>query len=292
MRQSVRDAFFDYTAGREGYTPFLYCDTLNLVTTGVGNLVDKGPNHNAPGMPAIEAARLNNVVSSAAMAPALQLPWRRRAQGWTSKNPVVGDLVSPSEVADAWTKVKRQNELVPNFAQRGGFAYAPLTNITLDMEAIQHLFYTTLYNFEATLQTRFTTYDDWPADAQMALLSMAWAMGPNFYKTFKAFSDAANTQNFAIAAEQCEFRGGGAMSNPTSRNYAHRVMFKNAESVKNGGGDYNRLYFSGSSGVPAPATPAVIQSSQNFNPRIGAIAVGSVIAAGLGYVGYEWWKGR
>src|SRR6478735_8862 len=40
MWQSVIDAFTDFSVKFEGKVPHLYLDIKNLVTTGVGNLVD------------------------------------------------------------------------------------------------------------------------------------------------------------------------------------------------------------------------------------------------------------
>lgn len=303
MRQIVRDKFFDFTAGREGFTPFMYCDTLNLVTTGVGNLIDAGPNHN-PGGNSTSAvrARLNNVVSSSAMQPAMGLPWRRKAAGWTSKNPLAGGLVSPSEIAAAWTQVKRQNEVVPDFSQRGGFAYAGLTDLTLDMQGLKDLFNRTLNSFDKTLNNRYPGYENWPADAQLALLSMSWAMGPNF--NFPAFKSAVDRLDFRAAAEQSFFKGGGGtLQNRTGRNAENVIMFTNAADVLKGGVDLDRLFFPGtvgsSDGVlpgarPVPSSGGGV-ANVSGSSAFGTVAiVGAGVAAG-GWAGWELynrWKGK
>jgi len=288
MRQSVRDMFFDYTAGREGFTPFMYCDTLNLVTTGVGNLIDAGPNHN-PGnnSPSIVRARLNNVVSAGAMQPAMSLPWRLKAPGWSSKNPLAGDLVSPSEVADAWTKVKRQNEVVPDFSQQGGFKYAGLTNLTLDMSGLKSLFSRTLNSFDATLRKTYSGYEEWPADAQLATMSMSWAMGPAFFPVlgFTAFKQAVDRLDFQAAAIHSVFKGGGGLLDPASRNFAHNIMFNNAHAVVKAGAGRDRIYFPGA----GPTSSAVSVVSKL---RFGDAAVGVLGSGLLGWTLYDWWKGR
>lgn len=288
MRSSVRDIFFDYTAGREGFTPFMYCDILNLVTTGVGNLIDVGPNHNPGGnSPSAVRARLNNVVSAAAMAPALNLPWRLKAPGWSSKNPLAGELVSPSEAADAWTKVKRQNEAVPDFSQQGGFKYANLTNLTLDMVALKALFSRTLNSFDGTLAKTYPNYDQWPADAQLATMSMSWAMGPAFFPVlgFNSFKQAVDRLDFKSAAVHSIFKGGGSLLDPASRNFAHNIMFNNADAVVKAGAGRDRIYFPGA----GPASSAIAVASKL---RFGDAAVGSVGAGLLGWTLYDWWKGR
>lgn len=40
MYQSVRDYFNTFQTKFEGYLPFMYLDVKNLVTTGMGNLID------------------------------------------------------------------------------------------------------------------------------------------------------------------------------------------------------------------------------------------------------------
>ncbi len=297
-RQVVVDTFFDHTAQREGFTPFPYCDILNLVTSGVGNLIDAGPNHNPGGnSPSIVRARLNNVVSAAAMAPAMRLPWRLRAPGWTSKNPLAGTLVSPAEVADAWTKVKRHNEVVPDFAQRGGFAYKDLTNITLDMASVKQLFNDTLRDFDGKLSIRYPGYSTWPADAQMAILSMAWGMGPNF--NFPAFKAAVDRQDFRAAAIQSFFKGGGGkleapgqdpMETRTGRNAENFVMFHNAADVLKGGVDRDRLFFPGTVGNSSGAVSKGGSIASTTNPRIGQALTTMAGLAAVSAVGWSAWE--
>jgi hypothetical protein len=247
MRQVVRDVFFDFTAEREGFTPFPYADTLNLVSTGVGNKIDNGRQVLQPANTAAERmarAAENTDESAAAMAPALTLPWKKRAPGWTSKNPVAGALVSSAEVADAWLVVKRMNARSPGFAQQGGFKYAGLTNITLDMQGLRQLFERTLNAFDATLSSRYPTYQEWPADAQLATLSMAWAMGPKF--NFPQFKAAVDAGDFEKAAELSFFRGGGGSPNARSgRNKENELMFKNAAMAVKGGANLDLLFFPG-----------------------------------------------
>lgn len=53
---------------------------------------------------------------------------------------------------------------------------------------------------EPILKAGFPGYDDLNAYAQAGLWSMAWAMGPAFWKTFPAFTAAINAGNFKAAA--------------------------------------------------------------------------------------------
>jgi hypothetical protein len=267
----------------------MYADTLNLVTTGVGNLIDNGPNNNPGGnSPSIVRARLNNVISPAAMAPALALPWRFRGDGWTPKNPVARQLASQQDIIQAWALVKGQNQVVPDFSQLGGGKYAPLTNLTLDNDAMDSLYQRTFNSFAATLQKRYPSFSEWPADAQMAAMSMAWAMGPSF--NFPAFTVAVNAGDFAKAAVESYFKGGGGTpSARTGRNKDNFLMFNNADVVAKGGGDLDLLIFPQSSG--SVTTPKSLVAS--LNSTTAKIETGIAVAAfsGAVYGAYRWWKG-
>jgi len=287
MFKSVRDAFFDYTVNKEGFTPYLYADTLNLVTTGVGNLVDAGPNFS--GNTSVERARLNNIVSAAAMAPALSLPWKMKGAGWkpTADGITTNGDASRQNVIDAWTAVKQQNQFVPDFSQRGGGAYQNLTPLTLTMQDMRDLFNRTLNDFDSKLSVHFPGYESFPADAQFALLSMAWAMGPNF--NFPQLKSALDKRDFQSAIPLSFFKGGGGTPDkPTGRNADNQIMFATAATVERLGADSSQLYFPGtSSSVRAPIianAAALIRMAETS----GAI----LATAGLGYGVYRWWSKR
>jgi hypothetical protein len=296
MRASVRNAFFDYTAGREGFTPFMYADTLNLVTTGVGNLIDAG-------------ARNGMDTSAQAMAPAMGLPWHHKAGGWSPKNPVTdGIRASESEIRAAWIQTKEAG-----MQAKGGFAYQNLTRLSLDIEGLKTLFNKTLNSFDASLSKHYPGYENWPADAQLAILSMSWAMGPAFHPVlgFAPFFEAVGREDFAAAAPASVFKGGGALEDPNkpprdvkliSRNAAHQIMFANAANVVKAGGDRESLFFPIKGGIATPVAPAATPGGvlapfgtalTNFkpNPRVTLGAAAGVAGAGLlGYGLFAWWK--
>lgn len=236
MRQVVRDVFFDFTAKREGFTPFMYCDTLNLVTTGVGNLIDNG-------------ARNGFDISDAAMAPAMKLPWKIKGPGWTPKNPVAAGNASSAEIKESWirTKLRQQDDaafIAAGGIKQGGFKYANFQPLTLDMDGLKALFTTTMNRFDQTLASRYPNYAEWPADAQLAAMSMAWAMGPAF--NFPAFKAATDRLDFAAAADNSFFKGGGGtLEARAGRNAENFAMFNNAAMVVKGGADRDRLFFPG-----------------------------------------------
>jgi hypothetical protein len=281
MRQVIKDTFFDFSAQREGFTPFMYCDTLNLVTTGIGNLIDNG-------------ARNGFDISENAMAPAMNLPWKFKGPGWTSKNPVAAGPASKEEIREAWTRTKLREQSEPGFNKRGGFAYAGFQPLTLDLQGLKELFNRTLTRFDSTISQRYPGYETWPADAQQAILSMAWAMGPAF--NFPAFKAAVDKLDFRKAAELSFFKGGGGtLENRTGRNRENVIMFTNAADVLKAGVDPDRLFFPGtvgsSSGVgPTGGGGAGIANISGSNPRIGDVAIIGGGVAAIGWAGWELFK--
>lgn len=279
MRQVIRDTFFDFTAQREGFTPFMYCDTLNLVTTGVGNLIDAGPRNGFD-------------ISERAMAPAMNLPWKFKGPGWTSKNPVAAGNASQVEIRECWIRTKLKEQETPGFNKRGGFAYAGFQPLTLDLQGLKDLFNRTLASFDRTLESRYPGYQKAPADAQLALLSMAWAMGPAF--SFPQFKAAFDAEDFRKAGELSFFKGGGGtMENRTGRNRDNVIMFTNAADVVKGGVDRDRLFFPGSPPTSAGILP--VANISGSNPRIGNVAIigaGAVAAGWAGWELFKHWKGK
>ncbi|GAB2631505.1 hypothetical protein [Nocardia goodfellowii] len=74
----------------------------------------------------------------------------------------------------------------------------------------------------------FAAFNSWPADAQLGLLSMGWAMGPKFH--FPRFQDAACTRDWLRCAATCRI-------NPESgrmprRNDRNQQLFRNAFRVE------------------------------------------------------------
>lgn len=299
MRQVVRDTFFDFTAQREGFTPFMYCDTLNLVTTGVGNLIDNG-------------ARNGFDISANAMAPALSLPWKIKGPGWTSKNPVAAGDASQAEIRESWIRTKLKEQESPGFNKRGGFAYSGFQPLTLDMAGLKDLFSKTMNRFDATLAARYSNYADWPADAQLALMSMAWAMGPGF--NFPSFKAATDVLDFKSAAIRSFFKGGGGTleapggdpeMSRSGRNLDNFHMFNTADAVVKAGADRDRLFFPGgfsagggqlpSNGTgPGQSGPGVIAPTSIVAKaeKTALFGAGAAAAGLLGWEAFKWWDGR
>jgi GH24 family phage-related lysozyme (muramidase) len=197
MRQSVQDRFRTFTEPLEGVVPYMYQDVKGLITIGIGNLIDP-------------------------ISLALPLPFRfKSGQGVKA-----GQFASGADITTEWNFIKRQPEL----ARKGHLACAPITKLELNDNTINRLVIEKLQQNELFLKRRapFRNFDDWPADAQLGLLSMAYAMGPGFQ--FPKFSEACQNLDFDTAAEECKMQEAG---NPgvIPRNQANSQLFRNAAAV-------------------------------------------------------------
>src|SRR5215469_10503422 len=205
MRQAVRDNFKSFNTKFEGYLDFMYGDVKNLVTTGMGNLIDP-------------------------IGQALSLPWVNAD----------GSPASQQQITDAWNAVKARTDL----NQKGGRAYKSVTSIRLTDDGINQLFMSRADSNEKYLKKTYPGFDNWPADAQLALHSMAWAMGPAFkFPTFKADVNA-DPPDFAKAAIDSHMNAAG---NPglVPRNAANKKLFENAAAVLKYNADPDKLYYPG-----------------------------------------------
>ncbi len=122
----------------EGTVATMYTDILNLVTIGVGNLIDP-------------------------VGTALGLPFVYRD----------GSPATQAEIATEWHRVKDGG-----FAHLGWTAAAKGATLHLTPEGITSLVLGKLRQLDAYLAKRFPNWEQWPASAQRAALSMAWAAGP------------------------------------------------------------------------------------------------------------------
>jgi hypothetical protein len=185
----------------------MYLDVLGLVTVGVGNLIDP-----------VETA--------------LALPFQFK------NDP--GTAATQDQIAEEWQTLKSDTSL----ATKGYKACALVTRLELSDDAINSLILSRLTQNESFLKRQqwFQGFDSWPADAQLGLLSMAWAMGPGGPGEFPHFRAACQSLDFAAAAAQCKMNEAG---NPglIPRNQANFTLFSNAAAVLAGGLDRSTLHY-------------------------------------------------
>lgn len=207
MYQSVHDAFYDFNARSnfEGYVTWMYLDVAGFVTIGVGNKIDP-------------------------INLALNLPFEYADQP--------GSQASQEDITAAWNTVKSRTDL------RLSSAFKEVTNLRLTQAAIRSLIDTRLRENENTLKKTLSEFDKFPADAQLGLLSMAWALGPLFINNgiWPKFRAACLNQDWDTAAAECRMK---STNNPgiEPRNDADKTLFSNAARVQELGYAPEVLYY-------------------------------------------------
>jgi len=191
MKASVLSRFPEESVRLEGYVPYMYLDVKGLVTTGIGNLIDP-------------------------MSLAMNLPWKMGSMPATQ-----------AQIADEWTLVKSNTTL----AKHGHLAAKGITKLRLDKEDVERLVSSVMARFYGILKHRFPDIDTWPADAQMATMSMAWACGPWF--RFANLESALKSRNFTLASVSCQISTAG---NPgvAPRNVMNIILYGSAAACEAG----------------------------------------------------------
>jgi len=202
MRASVSAVWYTSIKSYEGYTNWLYFDTHNppLATTGVGNMIDAG-------------GKLNDF--------GLALPWQFKD----------GTYATEKQISAEYTRLKALG-----INKQGGYAYKDYAELFLDEDVVKWMVALKTDEFFNILEKFFTEIEMWPADAQLAIMNMAWWMGPNFVNSWPNFSAACKAQDWIRASENC------TTVNPSARNPHNVKRFLNAAKVRFGGLDPEVLY--------------------------------------------------
>lgn len=201
MRASVSEAFVRFSTPLEGALGFMYLDQLGLVTTSIGVLVHPLP-------------------------LALGLPWIVPGEGRTATR---------QEVAEDWERVHERQDL----RMRGGATYAQVARLRLAPGGIELVARRKLDDMVAKLRRRFDEWDQWPADAQLAVLSLAWACGPAF--RFPKLAGHLQDQDWRAAATETDIRPDHGTIR--KRNEWMRQCYENAARCYDTMGDRERLWW-------------------------------------------------
>lgn len=187
LRQSVIDNWIGWNRPLEGRIAWMYADTRQLVTTGVGNLIDP-------------------------ISLALDLPWQNEN----------GDPASEMEIRNDWSAVKNDTAL----AEMGATAAASVARLHLTDDAIDALIMSKLDQFSEALTDTldFADLPNWPAACQFAICSMAWGMGPYFAAAgrWPRFRAAVASGAWDAASADCSMNGSPP---PVRRNALNAALF-------------------------------------------------------------------
>ncbi|WEO99328.1 peptidoglycan-binding domain-containing protein [Streptomyces sp. FXJ1.172] len=185
MFDSVHNFWIQFNDPLEGRVNYMYLDQKGWVSTGIGNKIDETAHaDSAP----TDAER------SQSLAEARELHWIVNDDG--------SDATADQVAAD-WDTVKGHLEK----ASEGHNAFQPpMTKLHLDDSEIDRNVFAKLDQMESVLLSRseFSDFASWPANAQLATLSMCWALGPTL-NDFPMFRAAVANHDWKGAADQCHF---------------------------------------------------------------------------------------
>ncbi len=217
IRPSVLKAFRGYSEGLEGRTRNPYLDVKGLVTVSIGCLVDP-------------------------LYLAIDLPW------------MVGDrFATHDEIRADWEALKARQDVRNWRAEK----QAALTTIRLTNAGVDALMWRRLEaNFGYLRRSLMPGIGDFPADALLGVLSLAWAVGAGFNITKPPrdeFVAACNAGDWAAAGKRSNISEIGN-AGVIARNAHQRLCFANAAIVEKLSLDRAALFWPGV--PPAPGTVA------------------------------------
>lgn len=211
MKSSVESTFVPWSTRFEGAMPFFYCDIIGKVTIAIGVLVD--PKSTIGNLPFLKSD---------------------------------GNAATTAEIYADWDRVKARQDL----NMQGWRAFQKVAQLRLTSDGVVQATIAKLRVMESELLKRFPDMESWPADAQLATFSMAWACGAWF--KFPALERALRAQDFLAASTSCHINTDGADGIPNTlddnrgvipRNVANKTLYLNAAAVVHQGIDGDELYY-------------------------------------------------
>jgi GH24 family phage-related lysozyme (muramidase) len=227
VRNSVREAFYAFNEKYEGAVPFFYQDVLGLVSIGVGILADP-------------------------IQLALNLPMVHPD----------GTSATRGDIAAEWAKIKALGSgthTEGNLAAKHGHNYArPYTKLRMTDEGLLSVLLGKLHANDVYLKGRFPDFEEWPAEAQLAIHSLAWGCGPAF--RFPKLEAALKAKDFVTASGEVRMVANGVeLYGLKPRNKANKELLLNAAKVVADGLDYDVIFWPGQ---PQPRPVSVTPVSE------------------------------
>jgi hypothetical protein len=209
MRPENRAVWVAFSEPLEGMVYSIYADVKSLPTTGMGNL-----------LPTPQSATLlpfRRPDGSLATATQKAAEWTHVRHGCCLSYPTCG-----------WPSLTDPRTGRPCFAHKGWKASelhlgalnglgGPLKLRRADVDA---LIFQKVDQFYGILCKYFPELPSWPVKAELAVMSMAWALGPHFPRTWPKFSEAARAQDFDACGVHCLIRGAGTIVQRNAKNAA------------------------------------------------------------------------
>jgi GH24 family phage-related lysozyme (muramidase) len=226
MRKSVSDIFAAFSTTFEGRIETMYTDVKNLVTVGVGCLIDP-----------IETAIHLPWTTIPPTAISGSKPAGKHGTALAHSTPVVppkgaelpGVLATEDQIRVEWCRVKSGG-----FALRGWRAAAKGAKLKLTDASLDALTVGRMTANDVILAKRFDGWEELPANVQLAVHSVAWACG--VYFKFKNFQAAIAKRDWKTCADECQMSAVG-IPGLVPRNAADKKLFLAAAE----GGDLDKI---------------------------------------------------
>jgi hypothetical protein len=207
MHPSALNALPGFLKQYEGKVNYMYLDVKGLVTIGIGHLID----------PVSMAQKLDFSTKGGS------------------------GSVSSGEIAAEWQTVKSRKDLIG----KGSAAFDAITRLQLSDAGTMTMVKEHAGGIENYIKTNasarqfFSNFDNWPADAQLAFMGVAWGGIPIPQFGWHKFPAACQAEDWKAAAAECTIKSAIA----SGRNEAHKLMFMNAAAVKANGDDIKELSY-------------------------------------------------
>jgi GH24 family phage-related lysozyme (muramidase) len=190
MHSAVEQAWPAVAREHEGVVHWPYLDTVNKVTVGIGLLIE------ADNQPTEEC---------------FSLPWT-----------VDGQPATRAQIAAGWAAVNSHTELAGHATQ-----FETVSRLRLSDQAINGALMAKTREFWSDLTSQLVNLEEWPADAQLGLLDLAYQLGPWFLgASWPNFTAGAHASDFIRCASNCAVRQASA-----ERNTHRSRLFRNAALV-------------------------------------------------------------
>jgi hypothetical protein len=191
LHPSVSAAWPTLAREHEGSFRWPYLDHLGNVTVGIGLLIESG------GKPTEEC---------------LRLPWM-----------VDGRPATRVLIVAGWEAVNARTDLAGRAGQ-----FEKVSRLRIDDQTIDAALAVKTREFWSILTAQLVDLEEWPADAQLALLDMAYQLGPRFMgPKWPIFTAAAHSSDFIKCSQNCSVRQASE-----ARNGARIRWFQNAAQVE------------------------------------------------------------
>jgi hypothetical protein len=192
--------------GEEGWIPILYPDSKGIITTGLGHVVGDGRDWNKSKTDALSCGFTRKDTGQPAKEEEIFHDWK-----------LIQDNPGWSQV---FTGSKKNHNNKPLWDQ---------TTAELSDDAIRQLIGRDAKGFETNAKRTewYSTFDTWPADAQLGLIAICWACGvPSPANRWIKFPAACKALDWKGMAENCT--GTDITAN---RNRITQQAFRNAANM-------------------------------------------------------------